>query len=173
MAGFIKQDIKPAFPLALPLRYSKVVERGEELEPPLNSRVVVPYFANDLNRFLVRKYAVTSESFDGPDNAAILQAQRDPVPLEIEGSAADISNGPYRAVRLFLLERGTKAVVAVHVEGAGAVDYGAPVRKDQRWWGSELGEDLTYDNFHSRRKVVLHPLPEKDGERAFPLGQVR
>ena len=97
------------------------------------------------------------------------------MPLRIEGSDADISNGSHRAVRFFLFERGTKTVdagVAVHVEGAGAVGYGVPVREDQNWWGSELGEDLAYDNFHSRRKVVLNPLPEKVGERAYPLGQV-
>ena len=61
------------------------------------------------------------------------------MPLGIEGSAADISNGPYRAVRLFLFERGTKTVdagVTVHVEGAGAVGYSVPVREDQNRRGT-------------------------------------
>ena len=106
--------------------------------------------------------------------------------FEIEGSAADISNGPYRAVRLFLFECGravrlflfecgTKTIntgVAVHAEGAGAVGYGVPVREDHNWWGGELGEDLANDNFQSRRKIVLRALPEKGVERTYPLGQV-
>ena len=62
--------------------------------------------------------------------------------------------------------------VAVHVEGAGAVGYGVPVRTDQTRWASELGEDLAYNIYHSRRKDVLNPLPEKGGERASPFGQV-
>ena len=53
------------------------------------------------------------------------------MPHEIEGSAGDIRNGSYRAVRLFLSERGTKTVdtgVAVYMEGAGAVGYGGPIQ---------------------------------------------
>ena len=45
------------------------------------------------------------------------------MPLGIEGSAADIRNGSYRAARLLLFKGGTKTVhtgVAVHAEGAGA-----------------------------------------------------
>ena len=34
-----------------------VVERGEDFEPPLDSRVVVPYRADALKCFVVRKYA--------------------------------------------------------------------------------------------------------------------
>ena len=55
---------------------------------------------------------------------------------------------------------------------AVAVGYGVPVREGQNRWGSELGEDLADDNFHSRRKHVLNPLPEKGGERADPFAQV-
>ena len=34
-----------------------VVERGEELEPPMDSRVVVPYLGDALQYFVVQKYA--------------------------------------------------------------------------------------------------------------------
>ena len=97
------------------------------------------------------------------------------MPLGIERSAADTSNGPYRAVRLFLVGRGTKPVdagVAVHVEGAGAVGYGVPVREDHNRWGSDIGEDLADENSRSRRKDVLNTLPEKGGERADHFRQV-
>ena len=141
-----------------------VAERGEELEPPLNAHVMVYYFADALKCFVVRKIAklrapqVTSEPFIGPDDAASFQVQRGPVLLEIKGSPADTSNGLYRAVLLFLFVRGTKTVdagVTVHVEGAAAVGYSAPVREDKNLRGSEPGEVLANDNFHGRRKDVL------------------
>ena len=94
------------------------------------------------------------------------------MPLRIEGSAAALSNGPYRAVRPFFFERSTKPIdadVVVHVARAGAVGYGVPVREDRNWWGSE---GLAYDTFQSRRRVVLNPLSEESSERAYLLGQV-
>ena len=96
------------------------------------------------------------------------------MPLGIVGSAADISNGPYRAVRLFLFERSSKTVdagVTVYVEGTGAVGDSVPVPQDQNWRGSE-GEDLANDTFHGRRKYVLTPLPENGSERADRFRQV-
>ena len=143
-----------------------VAERGEEFEPPLDSLVVVPYLTDALKCFVDRKHAklrapqVTSESLDGPGNAASFQVQRGLVPLGIEGSAADISHGPYPGVRLLLFEHGTKTVdagVAEHVEGAGAVGYGVPVMEDQNRWGSELGEDLADDNIIAGVKTYLTP----------------
>ena len=65
--------------------------------------------------------------------------------------------------------------IAVDVGGAGAVNCCVPVREDLNGWGGELGElgkNLAYANLHSRRKVVLDPLPEKGAGRANPLGQV-
>ena len=97
------------------------------------------------------------------------------MPLGIEGSAADGTNGPHRGVRLFLFECGSKTVdegVAVHLEEAGAVSYGVLVGDNQDRRASELGEDLADDNCHSRRKVVLEPLPENDVERTYPFKQV-
>ena len=43
----------------------------------------------------LRAPEVASKSFDGPDNAASLQVERRTVPLGIEGSAADGSDGPH------------------------------------------------------------------------------
>ena len=74
------------------------------------------------------------ESFDGPDNTTSFKVEQGPVLLGIEGSAVDMRNGPYRAVRVFRHECGTKSVnagVAVRMRGAGAVGYGVPLRKYQ------------------------------------------
>ena len=113
-----------------------VVERGEKLEPPLDSRIVVSRFADAFERLAIRKFSnlrapkVASKAFDGPDNAASFHVERSPVPLGIEGSPADVCDGPHCAVRLLLFESSTKTVdarVAIHVEGAGAVGYGVTV----------------------------------------------
>ena len=58
-----------------------VAERGEKLEPPLDAHVVVPHFADALERLVIRNYAkprvpkVDSKVFDGPGNAANFQVQ--------------------------------------------------------------------------------------------------
>ena len=55
-----------------------VVERGEELEPSLDSNVMVPRFAYALQCLVVREYTelgapkVEAEAFESPDDAASL-----------------------------------------------------------------------------------------------------
>ena len=69
-----------------------VVERGEKLEPPLDSRVVISHFVSAFERLVIRGDAkprapeVASKAFDGPDNAVSFQLKRSPVPLRIEGT---------------------------------------------------------------------------------------
>ena len=78
-----------------------VVERGEKLEPPLNSRIVVSHFADAFERRVIREDAklrapeVASKAFDGPGNAASFHVTRSPMPIGIEGSAADVSDGAH------------------------------------------------------------------------------
>ena len=78
-----------------------MVERRSKLEPPLDARIVDSHFADASVRRVIRPYAklrapkVASKVFDGPDNAASFQVERGPVPLRIEGSAADIIDGPH------------------------------------------------------------------------------
>ena len=102
VAGAGERDRKLAFPLALALRVLEgVVERCEKLEPPLDSRVVISHFTNAFEGLVIREDAklrapyVASQAFDGPDNAASFQVKRSPVPLRIESSAADVSDGPH------------------------------------------------------------------------------
>ena len=60
---------------------------------------MVPHFADALERLVILKDAelrapkIATKAVDGPDNAASFQVERSPVPLGIEGSAADICDG--------------------------------------------------------------------------------
>ena len=74
-----------------------VVGRGEKIEPPLDARIVVSHFADAFEHLMIRKDAKlrAPKSRRGPNNAASLQVDRGPVPLGIEGSTADVSDGPH------------------------------------------------------------------------------
>ena len=75
------------------------------------------------------------------------------MPLGIEGSAPDVSDGPYSAAQLLLFERSAKTVdtrVAVHEEEAGAFGLGVP-------FGKALGENFAHDNVHGGRDSNLTP----------------
>ena len=102
-----------------------VIERGEELEPFLDSDIMVLYFAYLSQCLVVGEYAefrplkVASEAFESPNDAAGLQINRSPMPFRVERSSADIHDGVYGTVRLFLFESGAQPVdasVAAHVE---------------------------------------------------------
>lgn len=57
------------------------------------------------------------------------------MPFRVEGSAANIGDGPYGAVGLLLAKRGTQtidAVIAVHLERAGTVHGIGPPRHSNR-----------------------------------------
>ena len=158
-----------------------VVKRGETLKPPLYLRIVISHFGNACERLVIRGDAklcvpkVASNAFDGPDSASSFQVRRNPVPLRIEGSAADVSDGPHGATRLFLFKRSPETVdarVAVHTEGAGAVGHGVLVEKDQNWCSGKLGEDFAHDYFYGWRELTLDSRPEEGGNQADPLDQV-
>ena len=78
-----------------------VVERGEKLEPRLDSRIVVSHFADAFECLVIREEAklrapeVAAKTFDGLENAASFQVEGSPVHIEIEGNAADVSDGPH------------------------------------------------------------------------------
>ena len=102
-----------------------VVERGEELEPPLDQCIVVPHFAYVFQCLVIGEYAqfrspkVASDAFEIPNDAAGLQIKRSPIPLRVERSSADIRDRFHGTVRLLLFEGGDKPVnasVAVYVE---------------------------------------------------------
>ena len=101
-----------------------VVERGEDLEPPLGLCIVGLHFANALQYLVVGEYAalsppkLPSEVFEGPNDAAGLQIKRSPMSLRVELSTADIRDGFPGTVRLLFFEGAAEPVdvsVAVHV----------------------------------------------------------
>ena len=59
------------------------------------------HFADAFERLVIREDAklrapeVASKAFDSPDNATSVKVERSLVPLGIEGSAADVGDGPY------------------------------------------------------------------------------
>ena len=77
------------------------VVRGEKLEPPLDPRIVSSHFANDFELLEIQEDAklrapkVASKAVDGLDSAASVNVKRSPVPLRIEGSAADERDAPH------------------------------------------------------------------------------
>ena len=64
-----------------------VIERGEELEPPLDSGIMVPHFAYAFQCLVVGEYAelgspkVAAEAFESPNDAAGLQIKMSPMPF--------------------------------------------------------------------------------------------
>ena len=88
------------------------MERGEELEPPLDSRILVPHFANAFQCLVVGDYVevgspkVASGAFESPNDGAGFQIKRSPMPLRVERSSADKRDEFHGTVRLLLLEGG-------------------------------------------------------------------
>ena len=103
--------------------FDGVIECGEEFEPSLDSRVVVPHFVYAFQSLMVREHSeldapkVAAEALQSPDDAASLRLERIPMPFRVERSSADVRDGSYGAVRLLQFESGSKPVdagIAVH-----------------------------------------------------------
>ena len=63
---------------------------------------------------------IASEASDTPHDASGFELHRGPVLLIVEGGSADVDDGAYGAIRLFLLEGGSEASdasVAMETEG--------------------------------------------------------
>lgn len=85
------------------------------------------------------------KALDGLDKVSSLQVVRSPVPLQIEGSAADILDGSRRASRVLLFKRSAKTIdagVAPHVGRAGAVGEGLPIGEDQHARSGKLDQSM-------------------------------
>ena len=68
----------------------------------------------------VRTELIASEASNTPHDASGFEFHRGPVLLIVEGGSADIDNGAYGAIRLFLFEGGSEASgtgVAIEAEG--------------------------------------------------------
>ena len=77
---------------------------------------------------------VASEASDTPHDAFGFEFHRGPILLIVEGGSAEVDDGAYGAIWLFLLEGGSEASgagVALEAEGPRCVDDRVPVRKDK------------------------------------------
>ena len=71
---------------------------------------------------------------DTPHDASGFEFHRGPILLIVEGGSADVDDGAYGAILLFLFEGGAEtsgAGVAMEAQGPGRVDDRVPVRKDK------------------------------------------
>ena len=115
VAGSGKRDRKSALPSALLFQFLRgVIECGEELEPSLDSGVVVPHFAYASQSIVGCGFTergalkVAAEAFESPDDDASLQIEKSPMPFQLERSS--IRDEFYGAVRLLLFKSGSEPV---------------------------------------------------------------
>ena len=106
---------------------------------------------------------------DTPHDASGFEFHSGPVLLIVEGGSADVDDGAYGAIRLFLFESGSEASsasVAMEAEGSSRVDDCVPVREDKYWGCGEFREEGTNDVFHCRSEIKHGALLEKGRNRA-------
>ena len=94
--------------------------------------------------------------FDGPDNAASFHNKQSSLPLRIEGSAADVSDEPHRAIWPVLFKRSANSMNASRYAWNG---------RQPSTTASQLGKTnirgavssarLAHDYFHGWRKLEL------------------
>ena len=118
---------------------------------------------------------IASEASDTPHDASGFEFYRDPVLLIVEGGSADVDDGAYGAIRLFLFEGGSEASgasVAMEAEGARCVDDRVLVWEDKYWGYGEFREDGTNGIFHCRCEIERGALFEKGRTRADEASHV-
>ena len=94
---------------------------------------------------------VASEASNTPRDASGFEFHRGPVLLIVEDGSADVDDGAYGAIWLFLFEGGSEASgagVAIEAEGLRRVDDRVPVRKDKYWGCCECREKDTNGILH-------------------------
>ena len=87
----------------------------------------------------------------------------------VEGGSADVDDGAYGAIRLFLFEGGSEASgagVTMETEGPRRVDDRVPVREDKYWGSCEFREKGTNGILHCRGEIERGALFEKGRYRA-------
>ena len=107
---------------------------------------------------------MASEASDTPHDASGFEFHRGPVLLIVEGDSADVDDGAYGAIRLFLFEGGSEASgasVAMEAEGSRRVDDRVPVREDKYWGRGEFRKEGTNGILHCRGEIERGALFEK------------
>ena len=96
-----------------------------------------------------------SEASNTPHDAFGFKFHRGPVLLIVEGGSADVNDGAYGAIRLFLFEGDSGAGgagIAMEAEGPRRVDDRVPVREDKYWGCCEFREKGTNERYPSLRR---------------------
>ena len=130
----------------------------------------------DLKKCDLRAPKVASKALDRPNTATCFQIEWSSKSFRVEGSAANLSDGPHGAVGLLLPKRTSKPIdvaVAVHPERAGAVLHGVPVWEDQDLWSSELCGHATHDGFHGRCEQKIDALLDASDDWSHRLDMFR
>ena len=139
MCKYVRENVGRCFRASL-LVFEGDVEYGEELEPSLDSGVVVLHFARDFQSLVLREYTelgapkAVAEVFQRPDDAVGLQVKRSQMPFRVEQCSADVRDRFYWAVRLLFTESGADPPdegVAIHVKWVCAVGDGVPIRENE------------------------------------------
>ena len=97
----------------------------------------------DIKTQEVHAEQITSKASNTPHDASGFEFHGSPVLLIIEGGSADIDDGAYSAIRLFLFEGGSEtsgAGVVMEAEGPRRVDDRVPIRADEYRWFCEFRE---------------------------------
>ena len=148
-----------------------VVERGEEIEPPLDACVVIDKCSDALECAVIRKAEIhCTPQVVSSRSMALNNATIFPSP-----AGCSASRKCSRWVRLSHLVVPVQAqlqnvdeCVAIRVERAGAVGYSIPVGEDHIWRKGDFGDNLKYDDHHSRRNSNSAPF-----WRRATIGQIR
>ena len=112
---------------------------------------------------------------DTPHDASSFEFHGGPVLLIVEGGSADVDDGAYGAIRLFLFDGGSEAnsaSVAMEAEGSSRVDDCVPVREDKYWRCGEFREEGTNGVFHCESEIERGALFEKGRNRADEASHV-
>ena len=110
-----------------------------------------------------------------PHDSSGFEFHRGPVLLIVEGGSADIDDGAYGAIRLFLFEGGSEASgtsVAVGAEGSGRVNDCIPVREDKYWGCCEFREKGANGVLHCGGEIERGALFQKGRYRANVVSHV-
>ena len=94
----------------------------------------------------------------------------------VEGGSADVDDGAYGAIWLFLFESGSKASgagVAMEAEGPRRVDDRVPVRKDKYRGFGEFREKSANSILHCGGEIERGALFQEGRHRAYVVSHVR
>ena len=95
-----------------------------------------------------------------PHDAFSVEFHRGPCPLVVERDSANVDNGADETIRLFLFERGFKAVgvgITVQVERSRLVHYFVLTREDNNRRCCEFHEESANNVLNARVKSNLAP----------------